>query len=199
MYWLLSGGDGSLNIAYELFKMGCQLLAFQRLSTTISRQRMLLLDLTLPWKQPQRRWIDCTPRPKATTGSAVVEVMGRYVGWIALETGIGGGADVILIPEIPFDISKVCPRLSTVKSGSKASIVVVSEGAKPIGGEVTILYVHRMWAGALNVLAVLETRVGADIGKCTEIEVRVTVLDIAAGRFPLCSTVSSQPVWCCGS
>jgi len=60
----------------------------------------------------------------------VVEVMGRYAGWIALHSGVAGGADVILIPEIPFDVSKVCEAvLARERAGSEFSIVVVAEGA----------------------------------------------------------------------
>jgi len=83
---------------------------------------------------------------------------------------------VILIPEIPFDISKVCQKIiNRKKSGSKASIVVVSEGAKPTGGEVSILCASDV-GGSAERLGGIGNKVGADIGKCTEIEVRVTVL-----------------------
>ena len=65
----------------------------------------------------------------------VVEVMGRYAGWIALNSGISGSADVILIPEIPFDIEKVCDKIRTrEKAGRHFSIIVCAEGAIPIGG-----------------------------------------------------------------
>ncbi len=69
----------------------------------------------------------------------VLEVMGRYAGWIALEAAIAGGADVALIPEIPYDIEKVASKIKNrQKRGKNFSIVVVSEGAKPINGEMTI-------------------------------------------------------------
>ncbi len=70
----------------------------------------------------------------------VLETMGRHVGWIALESGVSGGADVILIPEIPYDIDKVCDKILNRKShGSRFSIVVVAEGAKPQEGEASVL------------------------------------------------------------
>src|SRR4030043_33000 len=70
----------------------------------------------------------------------VVEVMGRYVGWIALYSGISGSADVILIPEIPFDIGKVCNKIKQLGLiGQDYAIVVVAEGAKPVGGDVTVI------------------------------------------------------------
>jgi 6-phosphofructokinase 1 len=66
----------------------------------------------------------------------VVEVMGRHAGWIAAYAGIAGGADVILVPERPFDVDEVCTRLQRRHSaGSTFSIVVVSEGAVPASGE----------------------------------------------------------------
>jgi 6-phosphofructokinase len=69
-----------------------------------------------------------------------VEVMGRYAGWIALYSGVAGGADVILIPEIPYDIEKVARRIRDREHmGARFSIVVAAEGAKPIGGTATVL------------------------------------------------------------
>lgn len=65
----------------------------------------------------------------------VVEVMGRYAGWIALHSGVAGTADVILIPEIPFDIDRVCEKIADREArGRRFSIVVVAEGARPRGG-----------------------------------------------------------------
>jgi ATP-dependent phosphofructokinase / diphosphate-dependent phosphofructokinase len=70
----------------------------------------------------------------------VVELMGRYAGWIALHAGVAGGADIILIPEIPFDIDKIVARIRERESfGARFSIVVVAEGATPIGGQKTLL------------------------------------------------------------
>ncbi len=66
----------------------------------------------------------------------VVEVMGRYAGWIALHSGVSATADVVLIPEIPFDIGAVCDKIMDREArGRRFSIVVVAEGAKPVGGQ----------------------------------------------------------------
>ena len=66
----------------------------------------------------------------------VVEVMGRYAGWIALHSGIAGGADVILIPEIPFNMESVCRKVEErYRTGSNFAIVVAAEGAAPAGGQ----------------------------------------------------------------
>ncbi|HHT9107796.1 MAG TPA: ATP-dependent 6-phosphofructokinase, partial [Candidatus Wunengus sp. YC63] len=170
------GGDGTLNIAYELFKMGVPVVGVPK---TIDND-ILATDVTFGFHTSVQTATDALDRLHTTAEShhrvMVVEVMGRYVGWIALETGIGGGADVILIPEIPFDINKVCQKIvSRNKSGSKASIVVVSEGAKPIGGAVSILCASDA-GGSAERLGGIGNKVGADIGKYTEMEVRVTVL-----------------------
>src|SRR6185436_12349945 len=70
----------------------------------------------------------------------VVEVMGRFCGWIALYAGLAGSADVILIPEIPFDIDKVCDKImDRERAGRRFSIVVCAEGAAPQGGDVVTL------------------------------------------------------------
>ncbi len=69
----------------------------------------------------------------------VVEVMGRYAGWIALHAGIAGGADVILIPEIAYDLEKVAAQHPRARPMGRAfSIVVVAEGAEPVGGGRTV-------------------------------------------------------------
>jgi ATP-dependent phosphofructokinase / diphosphate-dependent phosphofructokinase len=69
----------------------------------------------------------------------VIEVMGRYAGWIALHSGMAGGGDVILIPEIPFKIEKVCAKiLERQKMGKRFSLIVVAEGAKAVGGQVVV-------------------------------------------------------------
>jgi 6-phosphofructokinase 1 len=99
----------------------------------------------------------------------VVEVMGRYAGWIALHAGVSGGADIILVPEIPFDIDKVAAAVrKRDQFGAKFTIIVVAEGAKPIGGEMSVLtqahgqYVERL-GGIGHKLAVdLEGRTGKE-------------------------------------
>src|SRR3972149_8422184 len=164
------GGDGSLTIAHELFKMGCPVVGVPK---TIDND-ILATDVTFGFNTAVQTASEALDRLHTTAEShhrvMVVEVMGRYVGWIALETGIGGGADVILIPEIPFDIAKVCQKIiDRKKSGSKASIVVVSEGAKPKGGEVSVGCEPEA-GGSAERLGGIGNKVGGGIGKCTEME-----------------------------
>ncbi len=172
---IVIGGDGTLNIAYELFKMGCPIVGVPK---TIDND-ILATDVTFGFNTAVATATDALDKLHTTAEShnrvMVVEVMGRYVGWIALETGIGGGADVILIPEIPFDMEKVCKKIADRRnSGSRSSTVVVAEGAKPRGGDVSILYAAEAGGGAER-LGGIGNKVGANI-KCPGMEVRVTVL-----------------------
>ena len=81
----------------------------------------------------------------------ILEVMGRYAGWIALESAIAGGADVALIPEIPYDINSVIEKINERRrNGKHFSIVVVAEGAKPQGGELSIESVRNNGKGVDN-------------------------------------------------
>ena len=170
---IVIGGDGSLNIAYELFKMGCPVVGVPK---TIDND-ILATDVTFGFNTAVQTATEALDRLHTTAEShhrvMVVEVMGRYVGWIALETGIAGGADVILIPEIPFDMGKVCQKINDrKKSGSRSSIVVVAEGAKPVGGDISILYAAETGGGAERLGGI-----GHKVGNCiTEMESRVTVL-----------------------
>lgn len=82
----------------------------------------------------------------------VLEVMGRYAGWIALESAIAGGADVALLPEIPYDLDKVVEAIKRRQArGKNFSVVVVSEGAHPIGGDVFVKNTREGGEGVINV------------------------------------------------
>jgi len=106
----------------------------------------------------------------------VMEVMGRGVGWIALEAGIAGGADVILIPEIPYDMEQVCDKIQRRRSrGSNFSIVVVSEGAKAKNGDVLLLN-PEMKGTIHEKLGGVGMKVAKEIEACTGMETRTTVL-----------------------
>ena len=82
----------------------------------------------------------------------VLEVMGRYAGWIALESAVAGGADVALIPEIPYDIDKVIESLQNRKKrGKNFSVIVVSEGAYPKGGSISVKNTRQGGEGVINI------------------------------------------------
>ena len=106
----------------------------------------------------------------------VLEVMGRYAGWIALESAIAGGADVALIPEIPYDINKAVEKINERREeGKNFSIVVVAEGARPEGGEMSIA---RMVEGSFEPIRLggAGEKVAQAIEEQTGIESRCTVL-----------------------
>jgi 6-phosphofructokinase 1 len=129
------GGDGSLSLAHKLSQKG---LPFVGVPKTIDNdlaktQQTFGFDTAVTTATEA---IDKLHSTAAAHGRVmVVEVMGRYAGWIALHSGVSGDADVILIPEIPFTMEKVCQRLGENEiRGKRHGIVVVAEGAKEAGG-----------------------------------------------------------------
>ncbi len=169
------GGDGTMNIAHGLHKEGIPMIGIPK---TIDND-ILSTDLTFGFQTAVNTATDALDKLHTTAAShhrvIVVEVMGRYAGWIALEAGIAGGADVILIPEIPFQIDQVCKTIiSRYDRGRRFSIVVVAEGALPSGGEMSVL--KGSDAGTVERLGGIGNKVGEEIADCTSMDVRVTVL-----------------------
>ena len=106
----------------------------------------------------------------------VIEVMGRYAGWLALYSGLAGGGDIILLPEIPYDIKKVYEVvLKRNQSGKRFSIVVVSEGARPKAGKMVIKRTVKDSTDPVR-LGGIGNKLANDIEKLTGLEARVTVL-----------------------
>ena len=108
----------------------------------------------------------------------VLEVMGRYAGWIALESAIAGGADAALIPEIPYDINKVVEAINKRKEmGKNFSVIVVAEGAVPQGGSLSIKNTRDGGKGVINVqLGGAGEKVAKDLQELTGITTRNTTL-----------------------
>ena len=130
------GGDGSMRIAQQLEAKGMSIVGVPK---TIDNDLQGTL-VTFGFDTAVTVATDAVGRLHSTAEAHrrvfTVEVMGRYAGWIALHTTIAGGADVALIPEIPFDIDVVCRKiLDREARGRHFAIAVVSEGAKPAGGE----------------------------------------------------------------
>ncbi|HLG21206.1 MAG TPA: 6-phosphofructokinase [Candidatus Manganitrophaceae bacterium] len=172
---IVIGGDGTLKIGLELYEIGVPVVGIPK---TIDND-IPATDLTFGFQTAVNTATEALDKLHTTAEShhriIVVEVMGRYAGWIALEAGIAGGADVILIPEIPFQIDQVCKKIaSRYEQGSRFSIVVVAEGAKPVGGEMSIL--KRSEEGYVERLGGIGTKVGDEIARCVNMDVRVTVL-----------------------
>jgi 6-phosphofructokinase 1 len=133
------GGDGTLNIAYRLWKLGLPVVGVPK---TIDRDVAGTVT-TFGFDTAIETATDALDKLHSTAEShdrvLVVEVMGRHTGWIALDAGLSGGADVILIPEIPYDLESVFNKIRRREAmGRHFSIVVVAEGAMPKDGGVTV-------------------------------------------------------------
>jgi 6-phosphofructokinase 1 len=134
------GGDGSLGIAYELARRGLRVVGVPKtIDNDLERTFM-----TFGFDSAVSFATECLDRLHSTAAShhriMVVEVMGRYAGWIALHAGVAGNAAAILIPEIPFDLEKVADHIRRrEKKGRLYTLVVVAEGALPKGGQVSVL------------------------------------------------------------
>lgn len=133
------GGDGTLSIANRLAQAGIPIVGVPK---TIDND-LRGTDVTFGFDSAVMVATEAIDRLHSTAQShhrvMIVEVMGRNAGWIALHSGIAGGGDFILIPEIPYDIQYIVERVKDRnRSGKRFSIVVVSEGAKAIGGNVVV-------------------------------------------------------------
>jgi 6-phosphofructokinase len=131
------GGEDTLGVARRLMDEGIPVVGVPK---TIDND-LAGTDFTFGFQTAVQIATDAIDRLHTTAEShnrvIVVEVMGRHAGWIAAYSGIAGGADVILVPERPFDVDDVCARITRRHGGgSTFSIVVVAEGATPIGGEI---------------------------------------------------------------
>jgi phosphofructokinase-like protein len=128
------GGDGSLTIAQQLFEHGLPIVAVPK---TIDND-LAATVMTFGFDSAVACATDALDRLHTTAEShnrvMVLEVMGRYAGWIAIYAGLSGGADVILIPEIPFKYESICGKIATREAaGRHFTIVVAAEGARADG------------------------------------------------------------------
>ena len=134
------GGDGTLCIAHEFAKRGIPLVGVPKTidNDIVETTNTFGFDTAVSFATDAIDRLHTTA--EAHRRVIVVEVMGRYAGWIALYAGVAGGADVILIPEIPYDLTKVAERIKARDAyGARFSIVVVAEGAQPVGGSRSIV------------------------------------------------------------
>ena len=130
------GGDGSLAIAHSLAEKGLKIVGVPK---TIDND-LAATQLTFGFTTAVETATDAIDKLHSTAEAhervMVVELMGRHAGWIALYAGLAGSADVILIPEIPYDMESVCAKIQArYRRGRNFAIVVVAEGAFPAGGE----------------------------------------------------------------
>lgn len=170
------GGDGSLNIAYKLFKKGLNIIGVPK---TIDND-LKNTDLTFGFDSAVATATEAIDKLHSTAQShhrvMVIEVMGRYAGWLALYSGLAGGGDIILIPEIPYGLDEICRKVEERnKKGKRFSIIVVAEGARPKGGGLVVREKIEKSTDPLR-LGGIGQKVAADIAAYTNLETRFTVL-----------------------
>lgn len=174
---IVIGGDGSLNIANKLSKeCGVRVVGVPK---TIDND-LPCTERTFGFDTAMATATEALDRLHTTAEShhrvMVLEVMGRYAGWIALHSGIAGGADCILIPEIPYQIEKVIEKVRLrQQSNKKFSIIVVAEGAKPVGGEMSVARIVKESFDPIRLGGAGE-KLTREIEERTGIESRCTVL-----------------------
>lgn len=169
------GGDGSLGIAARLGQKGLNVVGVPKTidNDVVGTETTFGFDTAVSTATEALDKLHSTA--EAHDRVMVVELMGRHAGWIALHSGISATADVILIPEIPFDIAKVCDKIrERERSGRHFAIVVVAEGARPIDGEVVLR--ARAVAGANDRLGGIGEQVALAIAERTGKETRSLVL-----------------------
>jgi len=169
------GGDGTQIIAHKLSSMGLNVIGVPK---TIDND-LDSTDITFGHDSARAVATEAIDRLQ-TTASAhhrviVLETMGRYAGWIALGAGLAGGADIILIPEIPFSWDKVFDTVLMRSKGAKFSIVCIAEGSRPSGGELSVKEIDMKRTDPVRLGGIGEM-VAKRIEDETGVETRVTVL-----------------------
>ncbi len=175
------GGDGTLKIAQRLCDMGVPIVAVPK---TIDND-LAATDFSFGFMTAVAVATDAVDRLHTTAEShdrvMILEVMGRHCGWIALYSGLAGGADIILVPEIPYRPEEIVRTIRDRQiEGAMFDIVVVAEGAKREGGEESYLDKTTRRLGGIAY------QVAAEISQQIDLEIRVTVLGhIQRGGSPI--------------
>jgi 6-phosphofructokinase 1 len=169
------GGDGTLTLSHHFYEMGMPIVGVPKTidNDIVGTTNTFGFDTAVSFASEACDRLHSTAA--AHRRVMVIEVMGRYAGWIALHAGVSGGADIILIPEIPFDVQKVCDAIrKRDEFGAKFTIIVAAEGAKPQGGEASVAqaahgqYVERLGGIGHKLALILQELTGK--------EARTTVL-----------------------
>ena len=175
------GGDGTLKIAQRLYEKGIPMVAVPK---TIDND-LAATDYTFGFLTSVAVATEAVDRLHTTAEShdrvMILEVMGRNAGWIALYSGIAGGADIILVPEIPYHPDSIVRSIvERQREGSMFDIIVVAEGAKRVGGEEHYLDTARRRLGGIAY------QVADEISETIDLEIRVTVLGhVQRGGSPI--------------
>ena len=170
------GGDGTMAIAKQLMSKGLPMIGVPK---TIDND-LYGTDVTFGYDTAVSIATEAIDRIHTTAQShhrvMLIEIMGRYAGWLTLGAGLAGGADVILIPEIEYDVNVIAERvLERSRKGRRFSIIAVSEGAKPHGGELTVQRVVEDSPDKLR-LGGVSMKLCSQIEDITGLESRATIL-----------------------
>ncbi len=173
---LAIGGDGTMAASARMMEKGLPIVGLPK---TIDND-LWGTDVTFGYDSAVTTATDAVDKIHTTAQShhrvMIIEVMGRYAGWLALASGLAGGGDIILMPEFPYDIEAVCNKVkSRNAAGKRFSIVVVGEGARAMGGEMVVDHKVETSPDAVR-LGGVSRRVAAQITGLTNIESRVTIL-----------------------
>jgi 6-phosphofructokinase 1 len=174
---MVIGGDGTLTSARDFYRRGVNVVGVPK---TIDND-LMGTEQTFGFNTAVGVAVEALDRLHTTAEShrriMILEVMGRNAGWIALESGIAGSADVILIPEIPYDINKIVSKILERESRGKSfAIIVVAEGAKPKGGDVVISKIVKDSPDAIR-LGGIAQKLAFDLEeRIQQNEIRYTVL-----------------------
>ena len=170
------GGDGTMSASARLIEKGIPIIGIPK---TIDND-LVGTDVTFGFDSALITATEAIDKVHTTAQShhraMIVEVMGRYTGWLALSSGLAGGGDIILLPEFPYDIEAVCEQVRVRNARGKTfSIVVVGEGARQQGGE--LVYRSKIKQSSESTrLGGISHQVAAQIEGLTNIECRVTIL-----------------------
>ncbi|KAA3636509.1 MAG: ATP-dependent 6-phosphofructokinase [Calditrichaeota bacterium] len=170
------GGDGTMSASAAMAKKGIPIVGVPK---TIDND-LVGTDVTFGFDSAVVTATEAIDKIHTTAQShhrvMIVEVMGRYAGWISLYSGIAGGGDIVLIPEIPYDLECICEKIRDRNaSGKNFSIVVVGEGAKPQGGDMVVAKMVENSPEKIR-LGGISHQLAAQIEGITGIECRVTIL-----------------------
>jgi len=170
------GGDGTMSGAAKLMQHGIRCVGVPK---TIDND-LMHTELTFGFQTAVQIATDALDRIHTTASShhrvMLVEMMGRNAGWLTLHAGMASGADIILIPEIPYDLQKVCDACAKrSKRGKAFTIIAVSEGAKPLGGQQVVDRVVHDSPDPVRLGGVSEV-LSDDIARRTHLETRATIL-----------------------
>lgn len=170
------GGDGTMTSAAKFAKKGLTVMGVPK---TIDND-LYGTDITFGFNTAVNTATEAIDKIHTTASShhrvMIIEVMGRYAGWIALHSGVASGADIILIPEIPYQRDKICECvLSRSRRGKRFSIIVVAEGAKEKGGQMCVSKKLKNSPDPIRLGGIANVLV-EQINQCTGLECRAVIL-----------------------